>query len=248
MATKRMFSKSIVGSDAFMDMPPSTRELYFQLGMEADDDGFIGNPKRIVRGIGATDNDYDLLKAKKFVLVFPSGVLVIKHHRINNNWDKYNCKRTPYIEEFKQLAIKENMAYTLDISQGEPLQSANSLLTVSRREENKGEENRIEERRGEIVATATTPKEEAIKFFKMVKENGDEFHNYLQNFKSNAEGARLEINKFTLYWTELNPTGKKERWQQEKTFEVKKRLATWFSKVKNFSKSGSSSKYKAVTI
>lgn len=151
MANKRMFSKSIVGSDAFMDMPPSTRELYFQLGMEADDDGFIGNPKRIVKGIGATDNDYDLLKAKKFVLVFPSGVLVIKHHRINNNWDKYNCKRTSYIEEFNQLFIKENMSYTVDNSQGVCVQTDNRLLTVSRREEKRREYTRTSKDVGNLT-------------------------------------------------------------------------------------------------
>lgn len=156
MATKRMFSKDIVGSDAFQDMPDSSQLLYFHLGMEADDDGFIGNPKKISRSIGMSEDDMKILVAKRFVLLFESGVLVIKHHRINNNWDKYNCKRTIYVEEFNQLYIKENKAYTKDSLKGESLQSENSLKTVFRREENRREENRREEKK-ENVAIAPSP-------------------------------------------------------------------------------------------
>lgn len=125
-----MFSKEIVGSDAFQDMPASSQLLYFHLGMEADDDGFIGNPKKIARSIGMAEDDMKILVAKRFVLLFPSGVLVIKHHRINNNWDKCNFKRTVYLEEFNQLFIKENKAYTTDKTQGIPVQSEFSLKTV----------------------------------------------------------------------------------------------------------------------
>lgn len=132
-----MFSKDITASDAFLDMPSSSQSLYFHLGMEADDDGFIGNPKKVMRVIGVGEDDFKILLAKRFVLDFPSGVVVVKHHRINNNWDKYNCKRTMYLEEFSQLRIKENKAYTLDEKQGTPLQSENSLRTVFRIEENR---------------------------------------------------------------------------------------------------------------
>ena len=141
MANKRMFSKDIVGSDAFQDMPISSQLLYFHLGMEADDDGFIGNPKKIARSIGMAEDDMKILVAKRFVLLFPSGVLVIKHHRINNNWDSYNCKRTMYMEEFSQLYIKENKAYTKDKDQGLPIQSKVSLKPVFRIEENRREKN-----------------------------------------------------------------------------------------------------------
>ena len=137
MAHKRMFSKDVTASDAFLDMPASTQALYFHLGMEADDDGFIGNPKKVMRVMGVNDDDLKILLGKRFVLTFPSGVLVVKHHRINNNWDKYNCKRTVYLEEFASLNIKENKAYTLDKSQGVPVQSDNSLKTVFRIEENR---------------------------------------------------------------------------------------------------------------
>lgn len=137
MATKRMFSKEIVGSDAFIDMPTSSQLLYFHLGMEADDDGFIGNPKKISRFVGGSDDDLKILLSKRFLLIFDSGVVVVKHHRINNKWDKYNCKRTVYLEEFSQLNIKENKAYTMDKMQGIPIQSVPSLRPVLRIEENR---------------------------------------------------------------------------------------------------------------
>ena len=152
MANKRMFCKDIVGSDAFQDMPASSQLLYFHLGMEADDDGFIGNPKKIARSIGMADDDMKILVAKRFVLIFPSGVLVIKHHRINNNWDKHNCKRTRYVEEFNQLLIKGNGAYTRDKTQGRPIQSVFSLESDCNQtlEEKRIEEKRIDNNTSEL--------------------------------------------------------------------------------------------------
>ena len=113
MANKRMFNIKIVDSDAFLDMPLSTQALYFHLNMRADDDGFVGNPKRIQRLIGASEDDLKILIAKRFLLVFEDSVIVIKHWRIHNTIknDRYN--KTLYIEELNQLKIKENKAYTL---------------------------------------------------------------------------------------------------------------------------------------
>ena len=132
-----MFNKGIVDSDAFLDMPLSAQALYFHLGMSADDDGFVANPRRIQRVIGCNDDDLKILSGKSFIIPFTSGVVVIKHHRMNNNWDKHNCKRTVYTDELNQLYIKENKAYTLDSSQGIPVQSGFSLDSVFRIEENR---------------------------------------------------------------------------------------------------------------
>ena len=79
MAERRMFAKTIVLSDAFLDMPLSARCLYFTLGMLADDDGFVNSPKSIMRQAGASTDDLNLLMAKRFILAFDSGVIVIKH-------------------------------------------------------------------------------------------------------------------------------------------------------------------------
>jgi hypothetical protein len=170
MAIKRMFSQNIIGSDAFMDMPIGSQLLYFHLGMEADDDGFIGNPKKVMRGIGCKDDDLKVLLSKRFVLMFESGVLVIKHHRVNNNWDSYNCKRTIYLEEFSKLYIKQNKGYTFDEKQGISAQSEISLKSDVKKslEENRIDKKRIEENTNTIqffLFNKNTQREENTKYF-----------------------------------------------------------------------------------
>ena len=112
MAEKRMFAKSIVLTDAFLDMPMSARCLYFTLGMLADDDGFVGSPKSIMRQCGASQDDLRMLLAKRFVLGFDSGVIVIKHWRINNYLQNDRHHPTTYQEELASLTIDNKGAYT----------------------------------------------------------------------------------------------------------------------------------------
>jgi hypothetical protein len=107
-----MFAKSIVLSDAFLDMPMSARCLYFTLAMLADDDGFINSPKSIMRQCGSTTDDMNILIAKRFVLTFQSGVVVIKHWRIHNLIQKDRYRETKYLEEKATLMLDENKAYT----------------------------------------------------------------------------------------------------------------------------------------
>ena len=108
-----MFAKTIIDSDAFIDMPLSTQALYFHLSMRADDDGFINNPKKIQRMIGASEDDLKLLIAKRFIIPFESGIVVIKHWKIHNYIQKDRYKETVYLEEKAMLNTKENKAYTL---------------------------------------------------------------------------------------------------------------------------------------
>lgn len=112
MAERRMFAKTIVTSDAFLDMPLSARCLYFTLGMFADDDGFVNNPKSIMRQVGASQDDLNVLLLKRFILAFDSGVIVIKHWRIHNYIQKDRYKESKYIEEKATLTIDEKGAYT----------------------------------------------------------------------------------------------------------------------------------------
>lgn len=114
MAERRMFTKKITESDAFLDMPMSTQCLYFHLNMTADDDGFVNNPKRIQRLIGANDDDLKLLIAKNFVLIFESGVIVIKHWKMHNYIQSDRYKPTDYADEKSMLYMKPNKSYTLD--------------------------------------------------------------------------------------------------------------------------------------
>ena len=112
MAERRMFAKTIIDSDAFLDMSLSTQALYFHLSMRADDEGFVNNPKKIQRMIGCGDDEMKMLIAKKFIIPFESGVCVIKHWRIHNYIQKDRFKETVYQEEKQHLELKENKAYT----------------------------------------------------------------------------------------------------------------------------------------
>ena len=117
MAERRMFAKTIIDSDAFLDMPLSSQALYFHLSMRADDEGFINNPKKIMRMVSASTNDIDLLIAKKFIIPFESGIVVIKHWKIHNYIRGDRIVPTKYEEEKRQLAVKENGSYTINVRQ-----------------------------------------------------------------------------------------------------------------------------------
>lgn len=111
MAERRMFAKSIIDSDAFLDMPATARLLYYDLAMRADDDGFVNSPKKIMRIVGASMDDLNVLAMKKFILPFDNGVVVIKHWRIHNYIRKDTYNGTHYIEEMALLEYDENKAY-----------------------------------------------------------------------------------------------------------------------------------------
>ena len=120
MAQRRMFSQEIVCSEEFCDMPATSRELYFQLAIRADDDGFI-QPKSIMKMLGASKNDLDVLMTLRFILPFESGVIVIKHWLIHNMIRSDRYKPTRFQEEKKRLYLKENKAYTDNPDNGKPL-------------------------------------------------------------------------------------------------------------------------------
>lgn len=111
MAERRMFAKTIVLSDIFLDMPMSARCLYFSLGMLADDDGFVNNPKSIMRQAGASESDMDVLLTNGFILTFDSGIIVIKHWKIHNYIQKDRYKATKCLTEKSSLMIDKSGAY-----------------------------------------------------------------------------------------------------------------------------------------
>ena len=123
MAERRMFAKTIIDSDAFIDMPITARLLYYDLSMRADDDGFVNSPKKIMRMIGASEDDLRVLAGKKFIIPFENGVVVIKHWRIHNYIRKDTYKETTYKDEKAMLEMDENNAYRLS--------NTDNLLTVN---------------------------------------------------------------------------------------------------------------------
>lgn len=132
MAQKRMFNNSVVGSDSFLEMPDSSQNLYFHLSMRADDDGFVDNWKSIMRMTGKKEDDLKILISKSFILPFESGILVIKHWKLNNYIQKDRYKETIHTSEKALLTTDENNVYRLD---------TNCIHSI---EENSIEEKRIE--------------------------------------------------------------------------------------------------------
>lgn len=113
MAQKRMFSLSVVDTDQFLEMPLSSRLLYYELGMRADDDGFVSNWKKILAFTGLKEDDLKVLIAKQFIIPFESGVIVIRHWRLNNYLQKDRTKPTIYLDELKKLDVDDNNVYNL---------------------------------------------------------------------------------------------------------------------------------------
>ncbi len=338
-----MFSKQIIDSDAFLDMSPTAQLLYFHLVMRADDEGFVGNPKKIMREVGIQGDDFKILIAKRFILTFESGVIVIKHWLIHNTirMDRFN--QTSYQDEKKLIGIKKNNSYTelsnvegreiskiedkekpkwlIDrntaykeselpdsfsykirlafigkecpickikmqgyefsdnkrptiqhnkpISQGGKHEINNISVVcrecnVSIQDKETGELNnkevigvwntvgnqsvtqvKLSEVKLSEVKLEKTPSQIAKSFFK----GTEDYLSLLSIFSlgNNKEIIEREFKKFVLYWTELNKSGTKQRWETERTFEVKKRLYTWMNRVKEFNKQ-SITKYQADTV
>ena len=114
MAERRMFSKTVIDSDSFLDLPLSTQALYFHLSMRADDDGFLNNCKRIMRLVGANQNDYDLLLAKQYIIQFEDGICVIRHWRTHNYIQSDRYHETCFKAEKAMLYVEDSKAYTLE--------------------------------------------------------------------------------------------------------------------------------------
>lgn len=147
MAERRMFAKTIIDSDAFLDMPLSAQALYFHLSMRADDDGFVNNPKKIQRMVGASDDDCKLLVMKRFILTFESGIIVIKHWKIHNYIQKDRYKETVYLTERATLTLNDNNAYTECIQNVSRLETQVSIDKVRDSiEEGKSKDSKVRSR------------------------------------------------------------------------------------------------------
>ncbi|HGC8302799.1 TPA: DnaD domain-containing protein [Streptococcus agalactiae] len=141
MAQKRMFSNIITDTDRFLDMPASSQNLYFHLNMHADDDGFVDSPKRIMRNVGAGNDDMNVLLSKKFVLNFDSGLILIKDWKIHNVIRKDMYKPTVYTEEKSQIIVGDTKSY----------QFRNEYVPQNRLDKNRLDKNRLDKDREETI-------------------------------------------------------------------------------------------------
>ena len=198
MANRRMFAKTIIDSDAFLDMPPSSQVLYFHLAMRADDDGFINNPKTIMRIVGAKDDDIKLLIAKRFIIPFESGVVVIKHWRIHNYIQKDRYTETKYIDEKNQLVINEKNGYSL--KQIGLLDDENENVYIMDTQVRLGKDrlgkDRLELERGKNKATRfITPTLDEIKTYLKDQEYETDTDGYADRFYNFYESKGWKVGK-----------------------------------------------------
>ena len=143
MAERRMFSKAIVHSGAFLELPASAQLLYFHLGMQADDDGFVGNPKPVVRMVRGSGKAFRCLVEQGFVIEFPNGVCVLRHWLLNNQIRADRYTPTIYQTEKENLCLDNTKAYCLGIPNG------NQMATQYREDKTRPEKKREEKTSGD---------------------------------------------------------------------------------------------------
>ncbi len=149
MARKRMFDMEIIDTDLFLEMPIGAQNLYFHLGMRADDDGFVSNPRKIQKLIGSNEDDLKILIAKQFIIPFETGIIVIRHWKLNNYLRKDRYTPTIYTQEKALLQEDSNGVYNLGIPSGIPNDNQMTTNGIHSIEENSIEKNSIEEKRKE---------------------------------------------------------------------------------------------------
>lgn len=217
MAEKRMFTNKIVESDAFLDMPLSAQALYVHLNMNADDDGFVNNPKMITRLIGAKMDDLQILIDKAFILTFPSGVAVIKGWLMNNIIKADRKKPTAYQEELALLDVKDNRSYTWkrngNISETEWKQNGNNPL--HRLDKNRLVEISIDKNNTFAPTSDDIDAEEKEVFAELPLLNNqfykiftEDVSHYKEQFP--AVDVEQEIRN-AIAWTEANPKNRKKQ-------------------------------------
>lgn len=217
-----MFSKTITNSSQFLMMPQSSQGLYFHLGMNADDDGFVEH-FTIMRMTESKPDDLKILQAKGFVSIFDDRVLVVLDWKEHNYLRSDRYKPSKYLEIYRQELAqigREKDNHNLGIP------NVNQMDTQVRLELGKDRVKLGEEKE-------STPSQIATEFFKA----GPVYGEMVEVFSKDRDRAftEKEFGKFSLYWTEPNKSGTKVRWQQEGTFEIKRRLLTWMNRAISYS-------------
>jgi len=187
MAERRMIAKTIVDSDAFLDTPQSSQNLYFHLNIRADDEGFVNGPLKIMRMIGGNKNDMDILVAKNYIIVFESGVVVVKHWKIHNLIRKDRMKETVYTEEKMSLTEKDNGSYTL----GQPNDNQMTTKCLPRLVEVSVGKERLEEV-SLAVEKPTKAKPKKKKYLEFVLLADDEYNKLVEKFGESGAKHRIK--------------------------------------------------------
>jgi hypothetical protein len=227
MAQKRMFAKSIIDSDMFLDMPQSTQLLYFHLGMRADDDGFIDNIKSILRNTQCKEDDLKLLIAKAFVIPFESGVIVIRHWRQHNNIQKDRYKETKYINEKRQLKVDKSGMYT------ECIQNVSNMDTQYRLDKYRLDEVSTDKyiSAGAITQKFAIPSIEEIEAYCAERQNNINAHRFYDFYTS--KGWYVGKNKMT-DWKASIRLWEKNSQSNTSNQTADKQCADWMTQLDNY--------------
>jgi len=241
MAQKRMFDKTITNSDEFLELPDSSQVLYFHLSMNADDDGFVNNWKSILRMTGTKQDDLKLLITKSFVIPFDSGVIVIKHWRINNFLRKDRHIDTKYKEELNMLVCDSNNEYILK----DDNLLVNQRSTQYSIEENSIDNNNIytstknvdeeilnqEFEKLWVIYPKKQGKKDALKHFIKARKKGIDFETILNGLEKYNEHIK-RTNKESKYIKQGSTWFNQECWNDEYEENVKSDtiIPDWFGK------------------
>lgn len=228
MARKRMFDLDIINQDSFFDLPMDAKALYFLLGMEADDEGFV-SPKKVLRLYGGTEDSLKVLIAKKYIIPFETGVIVITDWKRNNYLDKNKTKPTIYQDEKMQIMYDENSQKYISLTEVKP--KLNQSLEKVNVEENRIEENRIEYKERNIKERKSTKKEKygvygrieltIDEYLRLVNEFGEDFIKQQIELLDEYIETNNNKNKYTNFNLVLRKSIR-EKWfdkkQKEKSF------------------------------
>jgi len=180
MAVRRMFSREVCETDAFLDLPATAQRLYFFLGLQADDEGFLQNANSVIRLVGSSRDDMNVLTAKRFVIPFDSGVVVIRHWRQHNYVPKDRFRSTRCLEEKKQLFLDSTNAYELSTSPICMLDTGCIQVVDNPYTEGREGEGRLDKDNSSVVASAppakkkrfTPPTVEEVQAYCEARHNG----------------------------------------------------------------------------
>lgn len=146
MANKRMFSIDVTETDTFLEMPLTAQALYFHLAMRGDDDGFVSNPRSIMRVTGCSENDLKTLAESRYIITFRSGVIVISDWKVNNYLRGDRYKPTTFQNELSMLTETANKRYVLESGNQVPtvgIPTGDQVTTQYRIEENRAVVDRV---------------------------------------------------------------------------------------------------------
>ena len=225
MARKRMFDLEIINQDSFLDLPMESKAIYFLLGMEADDEGFVA-PKKVLRLYGGTEDSLKILIAKNFIIPFSTGVIVITDWKRNNWLDSRRIKNTIYQEEKTQITYNpksEKYEFNGCLTDAKQMLSENSI------EENRVEEISVEENSIDIYSPAkaeqcTIPYKEICEYLN-IRTNS----NYKHTTKKTKDLIKARFNEgFTLEDFKVVIDKKTMDWINDKDFKKYLRPETLF--------------------